>query len=266
MMNDANEINHQTKLYGFIGEEAGQSSLSAKLNKKLKTANKDAMMIPMNIRDDDFYFTVSNMKKSHVNGAVLSTEYVTSVLEILDDYSDVVRESAMCDILVRDGEKLIGDVIFADVLVDYLKEEGVMKIALIGTNHYAKAFAIKCPSSLHVSYFNDNLEGLMHFTTALHVEDADINRIAEGMEVDLSIYDAVLNFSDFDTLAMVSKLARLNIDMKQKKQLSSLKIRANELGSSYIGFEDILDDISDGIFEFYKSKDHLNYDKSEMRF
>lgn len=266
MMNNANEINHKTKLYGFIGEEAGQSSLSATLNKKLKTANKDAMMIPMNIREDDFYFTVSNMKKSHVNGAVLSTEFVTSVLEILDDYSDAVRQSAMCDILVRDGEKLIGDVVFADVLVDFLKEQGVMKIALIGVNHYAKAFVLTCPSSLHVSYFNDNLEALMHFCTTLHVEDADINRIAQDMDVDFSSYDAVINFSDLDTLEMVSKLAKLNIDMKQKKQLSSLKIRANELGASYTGFEDILDDMSDGIFEFYKNKNHLEYDKSDMRF
>ena len=33
------------------------------LNKLIKP---DAMMIPMNIRSDDFYFTVANMKKSHV--------------------------------------------------------------------------------------------------------------------------------------------------------------------------------------------------------
>ena len=252
MMNNANEINHQTKLYGFIGEEAGQSSLSATLNKKLKSTNKDAMMIPMNIREDDFFFTVSNMKKSHVNGAVISTEFVTSVLEILDDYSDTVRQSAMCDILVRDGEKLIGDVVFGDVLVDYLKEQGVMTIALVGINHYAKAFASICPSSLHVSYYN--------------VENADINRIADGMDVDLSSYDAVLNFSDLDSLAMINKLCAINIDMKQKKQLSALKIRANELEANYIGFENLLSELGDGIIDFYKNKNHLDYDKSNMRF
>ena len=266
MMNNANEINHQTKLYGFIGEEAGQSSLSATVNKKLKIANKDAMMIPMNIREDDFYFTVSNMKKSHVNGAVISTEFATSVLEILDEHSDLVKKSAMCDILIRDGEKLIGDVIFVDVLVDYLKEHGVMTIALIGINHYAKAFAATCPSSLHVSYFNDNVDGLMNFTRVLDIEDADINRIAQGMEIDLSTYDAVLNFSDFDSLSMINKLCAINIDMKQKKQLSALKIRANELGVNYIGFEDLLSELGDGIIDFYKSKNHLDYDKSDMRF
>ena len=265
-MNDGNEISHQTKLYGFIGEFAGQSSLSATLNKLLKTNNKDAMMIPMNIREDDFYFTVANMKKSHVNGAVISNEYVRDVVEILDDKSEVVQSSGMCDILVRDGEKLIGDVVFADVLVDFLKEQGVMKIALIGINHYAKAFAKKCPSSLHVSHFNDDLEALMRFTNDMGIDNADINRIADGMNIDFSKYNAVIDFSDLDTLNMVNKFSNINIDIKQKKQLSALKIRANELGANYIGFDDILNEFSNGIFEFYKSKNHLDYDKSDMRF
>ena len=94
MMNNGNEISHQTKLYGFIGEEAGQSSISAKLNKNLKINSKDAMMIPMNIREDDFYFTVANMKKSHVNGALISNEYVTEVVEILDDSSVMTVQSS----------------------------------------------------------------------------------------------------------------------------------------------------------------------------
>ncbi|MCK4975095.1 MAG: hypothetical protein KAR81_07560 [Sulfurimonas sp.] len=266
MMNNGNEISHQTKLYGFIGEFAGQSSLSASVNRVLKANNKDAMMIPMNIRIDDFYFTVSNMKKSHVNGAVISNEYVTDVVEILDDSTDIVKRSGMCDILARDGEKLIGDVIFADILVDFLKEKGVMKIALIGINHYAKAFVKKCPSSLHVSYFNDDLESLMNFTNDMDIEYADINRIADGMSIDFSAYDAVIDFSDLESLDMVNKFSVINVDMKQKKQLSALKKRAGELGAEYIGFDDMLNELSSGIFDFYKSKNHLDYDKSDMRF
>ena len=266
MMNNSNEISHQTKLYGFIGEFAGQSSLSATFNKILKANSKDAMMIPMNIRIDDFYFTVSNMKKSHVNGAVISNEYVTDVVEILDDLTEIVKFSGMCDILIRDGEKLIGDIAFADILIDSLKEKGVMKIALIGVNHYAKAFTRICPSSLHVSYFNDDLEALMNFTNDMDIEDADINRIADGMSLDLSGYDAVIDFSDLKSLDMVNKLSAINMDMKQKKQLSALKIRANELGANYIGFDDMLDELSSGILDFYKSKNHLDYDKSDMRF
>ena len=54
--------------------------------------------------------------------------------------------------------------------------------------------------------------------------------------------------------------------MKQKKQFSALKVRTNELGVNYIGFNDMLNELSGGIFEFYKSKNHLDYDKSDMRF
>ncbi len=265
MMNDANEINHQTKLYGFIGEFAGQSSMSATLNKELKINNKDAMMIPMNIREDDFYFTVSNMKKSHVNGAVIANEYVTNVVELLDESSDIVKSSGMCDILVRDGEKLVGDVILIDILINFLKSNNLSKIALIGTNHYAKAFVYGA-KDLELSFYAENLEMLMNFTSSFEVKDADINRIADGMQVDLSSFDAVVDFSDFDNLAMITSLTEINIDMKQKKTFSALKQRAVELDNKYLGFEEMLDEISSGVFEFFKKKKHLEYDKSDMRF
>lgn len=265
MMNDANEISHQTKLYGFIGEEAGQSSLCARVNKVFKANNKDAMIIPMNIREDDFYFTVANMKKSHVNGSLISNEYVTDVVELLDDSSEIVKSSGMCDILVRDGEKLIGDVIGINILSEYLKDNHIQKVVLIGTNHYAKAFILSC-EDFEISYFNDDLESLMSFTTELDVVDADINRIADGMSIDFSSYDAVIDFSDLKSLDMINSFSSINIDMKQKKQFSPLKQRAHELGGNYIGFEDMLDEFSSAVFDFYKDKNHLEYDKSDMRF
>lgn len=266
MMNDSNEINHQTKLYGFIGEFAGQSSISATLNKLLKTNNKDAMMIPMNIREDDFYFTVSNMKKSHVNGSLIANEFVTSVVEILDESSDIVKKSGMCDILVRDGEKLVGDVILIDILINFLNNNNLKKIALLGTNHYAKAFVYKA-KDFKLSFYDENLEQVMEFVSTMDVEeDADINRIAQNMQVDLSSYDSVIDFSDLETLAMVSSLAQVNIDMKQKKTFSSLKQRSLELDNKYLGFEEMLDEVSSGVFEFFKNKKHLEYDKSDMRF
>ncbi|MDD3817686.1 MAG: hypothetical protein PHI89_06320, partial [Thiovulaceae bacterium] len=106
MMNNANEISKETKLYGYIGEHAGVSRFSAVLNKRLKEEGRDAMMIPMNIREDDFYFTLVNMKKSHLSGAVIANEYVTRVLEVLDDATALVRRSGMCDLVLKEGEKL----------------------------------------------------------------------------------------------------------------------------------------------------------------
>ena len=82
MMNNENQISKKTKLFGYIGEHAGVSRFSALLNKAFKINSDDAMMIPMNIREDDFFFTLSNMKKSHVDGAIISNEYVTSFLDL----------------------------------------------------------------------------------------------------------------------------------------------------------------------------------------
>lgn len=265
MMNNGNEISHHTKLYGFIGEYAAQSSMSATQNRLFKAQNRDAMMIPMNIREDDFYFTVVNMKKSHVNGALISNEYVKNVVDIVDETSEAVKRSGMCDILIRDGQRLIGDVLGMRVLAKFLKDKGVKRVALIGVGSRAKAFSFFV-NGFDVNYFYDDLEKLMGFTKEMGVLNADINRMADGMDIDLSAYDAVVDFSDFDALNMATKLSSINVDMKQKKEFSPLKVRANELGASYLGFDDMLNELSSAVFEFLKDKRHLEHDKSDMRF
>ena len=240
MMNNANEISKQTKLFGYIGEEAGVSRFSAVMNKMFKANNADTMMIPMNIREDDLYFTISNMKKSHVNGAVISNEYVTQVIDLLDESTSMVKRTGMCDIIFREGEKLHGDIFTTRVLTEHLKDLLVSKVAIIGTNHHAKAFSfLAC--GFNVSYFNEDLEALMAFTKEVDIVDADLNRIAKDMEIDFSAFDVVLDFSDIQNFSMVSKLAKVNLDMKHNKQFSALKQRANELGTSYISTDDIIE-------------------------
>lgn len=265
MMNDANEISHHTQLYGFIGEFAGQNSISATLNKLFKARNKNAMMIPMNIREDDFFFTLSNMKKSHVNGALISNEYMKNTLETLDVKSEAVEFSGLCDIVIREENRLLGDVLLYKTLVKFLSDKGAKKVALLGVDERARAFVFFV-KELELSFYFDEIEQLMQFCRDLDIESADINRLAEGMNVDLSIYDAVIDFSDFDSLSMVSKLSAINLDMKQKKEFSALKVRANELEVSYVGFDDMLDVISQATFEFLEEKRHLEHDKSDMKF
>ncbi len=265
MMNNANEISHHTMLYGFVGENAGQSSFSATLNKLFKANNKNAMMIPMNIREDDFYYTLVNMKKSHVNGALLAREYTKSIVEILDDASDIVKLCGVCDIVVRDGQKLFGDVVFASVLVEVLKKREAKKIALIGVNGYAKAFCLVA-EGFEISYFYDDLEALMQFVSQMQIQNADINRIAEGMGVELSSYDAVLDFSDFKSLDMVCSLSALNLDIKGKKESSVLKARAEQLDVAYMGFDGMLEETAQEVFRFLQEKKHLEDDKSDMKF
>ena len=107
-MNADDSIKTQTKLFGLIAEHASPNRLFVMLNKEIKENNADAMMIPMNIRKDDFYFTLSNMKKSHVNGAYIAPEYQANAVELLDEADEFVQVYNKCDFILRDGEKLIG--------------------------------------------------------------------------------------------------------------------------------------------------------------
>ncbi|MDD2789985.1 MAG: hypothetical protein PHU40_04890 [Sulfurimonas sp.] len=240
MMNNANEISRQTKLYGYIGEHAGASRFSAVINKMFKENADDAMMIPMNIRADDLYFTVSNMRQSHLNGAVISSEYTQSVVEILDEASQLVKRSGMCDIIYKEDAKLRGDIFSVRALNEHLKDLFASKIAIIGINPYAKAFSfLAC--GFHVSYFHENLEELMAFTEELEIQNADLNRLASGMSVDLSAFDVVLDFSEMMHFEMIEKLPKHNIDMKNEKQFSALKQRATELGASYTSADMIIE-------------------------
>jgi len=107
-MNANDEIKVQTKLYGLIAEHASTNRLFVMLNKVIKENKVNAMMIPMNIREDDFYFTLSNMKKSHVNGAYIANEYQEEAVELLDESDEFVQVYKKCDFVIREGEKLIG--------------------------------------------------------------------------------------------------------------------------------------------------------------
>ncbi len=116
-MNANDEIKNETKLYGLIAEHATTNRLFVMLNKIIKSEGSDAMMIPMNIREDDFYFTLSNIKKSHVDGAYIAVEYQESVVELLDEADEFVQVYNKCDFVVRKGEQLIGT---------YLEKRGVL--------------------------------------------------------------------------------------------------------------------------------------------
>ena len=107
-MNADNVISKKTKLFGLIGEKAGTNNLFAKINRLIKNGGIDAMIIPMNIREDDFYFTVANMKKSQVDGAYIEKEFQTAVIELLDIKDEIVEVYNRCDFVVKDGEILKG--------------------------------------------------------------------------------------------------------------------------------------------------------------
>lgn len=107
-MNLENSLTNDSRLFGLIAENAQTNRVFVLINKLIKESSVNAMMIPMNIREDDFYFTVSNMKKSHVNGAYIADEYQENILELLDVKDEIVEVYNRCDFVVREGETLKG--------------------------------------------------------------------------------------------------------------------------------------------------------------
>lgn len=137
MMNNDNAITVATKLYGYIAENAHSSRFSVTLNKLYKENGMDAMMIPMNIRPDDVAFTISQMRSSKLNGAVIASEYQEEALGLVDEVTATAQEGGYCDCIMINEGRLIGDLITHKALEEYSdREDFPDEIALRSICHY----------------------------------------------------------------------------------------------------------------------------------
>jgi len=103
-----------------------------------------------------------------------------------------------------------------------------------------------------LSYFSDNLEELNSFCEEMELHQPDLNRIAPDMQIDLSGFDAVLDFSELANFDMVTKLALTNFDMKNTQEYSALKSRAVQLGAEYRGYESMIDALTQQAYRAIK--------------
>ncbi len=246
-MNESNQIGRQTKLFGFIAEEAQQNRLSVSVNRLFKAAGDDAMMIPMNIREDDFYFTLSNMRDAQLSGAFIGAEYQKDAAEIVDIQSELSKACGACDVVLVKDKKLIGDFIAIQSLFELLDEKQARKIAVIGAGALAKAIALTQREHT-LFYYHEYVESLMAMNESVSI---DINRLTDAC--DLSDYDAVIDASTISSLAKVAKLPPICIDLKNAKQISALRQRANELDVEYIGYEAQLERLTKNAYNFIKN-------------
>lgn len=119
MMNNDNSITVETALFGFIAEEAHSNRFSVTVNKLFKSSGVNAMVIPMNIRPDDVTFTVSQMRQSKLNGAVIAPEYQEEVFSLLDQATQASVDAGLCDLVRVENNKLVGDYIINQALEAY---------------------------------------------------------------------------------------------------------------------------------------------------
>jgi len=215
-MNESNSISNTTKLYGFIAEKAQQNRFSVTLNRRFKAAHDDAMMIPMNIREDDFYFTLSNMKRSHLSGAMIAEAYQPQLNELLDGMDTLVRQSGFCDFVHVTPEGLHGSAIAPEAILHLLASLHVKKVAIIGSSPLAAALALKL-DAFELAFFDPYIESLMALGERVGRE-IDINRLAEGMTVDLSMYDALIDCSNIESFDMLTAMPRVAVTLQREKK------------------------------------------------
>ncbi len=215
-MNIHNAISKQTTLFGLIAESAQTNRLFVILNRMIKANNANAMIIPMNIREDDFYFTVSNMKKSHVNGSFIAKEYEASTMDLLDKSDDVVKVAGVCDFVLRVNETLEGSYIYAEAIKAYAEDNKALKIAIIGSNALAKALALVLKDK-ELFYFHPQVETLMPL---VEINGAiDINRVDSDMPCDLSGFDMLITTEDLSLESSVQNTPTLSFNSDNDQEL-----------------------------------------------
>lgn len=118
-MNNDNSITVETKLYGYIAENAQSARYAVTLNALFKSHAINAMMIPMNIRPDDLTFTVSQMRHSKLSGALIGSEYQEEAFSLLDVSTPTAEAAGYCDFITIGDSKLNGDLITPEALGTY---------------------------------------------------------------------------------------------------------------------------------------------------
>jgi len=243
-MNDDNRVNAQTLLFGFLSEYAQQNRFSTTLNKKLKEEGVDAMCVPMNIRPDDFYFTVSGLRNAQLTGVAIGNDFRHEVLELLDGKSEEVSACGFCDILsVKDG-KLYGEVMVGKAIAAVLNDKGVKSLALYGSGALAKSVVMHLDGSgvEKVVLFNDRIESCMELMQSVPLQEieVDIERCNAEIEADFSGCDAALNSANQTALFSPVKSAGLMIDLCDKA--SPFRDVADK---EYMGYNELLDYINE---------------------
>ncbi len=137
MMNNDNSITLETKLYGYIAENAQSSRFCAVTNKTFRENGINAMIVPMNIRPDDVAYTITQMRTSKLSGAVIASEYQEEAFGLCDASTDAAAAEGYCDLIRIAGGKLQADLISPAALVKYAEHpDFTADVALMATSRY----------------------------------------------------------------------------------------------------------------------------------
>ncbi|MEA2111036.1 MAG: hypothetical protein U9P71_03200 [Campylobacterota bacterium] len=255
MMNNNDEIKIDSQVYGFLAEYAQQDRFSVSMNSMFKTLGSNSMIIPMNIREDDFYYTVSGLRSAKLQGVVIAPEYRHNVLELCDFKSSDVNECGFCDILVVKEAKLYGDIFIGRAVCTFINEKKVASLALYGSGALAKAILlhVKNSSVKKVTLFNDRVESCMELLNTLEGKlegvEIDIERACSDSKADFSTFDMAINVANAEKLFSEIQSAKIMVDFAKSNSPFS------ECSScTYAGYDDILPYLNTEAYNIFEGK------------
>jgi shikimate 5-dehydrogenase len=253
MMNNNDEIKLDTKVYGFLGEYAQQNRFSVMMNAMFKRIHSNAMIIPMNIRADDFYYTVTGLRQAKLNGAVIAQEYRHDVVELCDFKSNDVSMCGFCDILrVVDG-KLYGDILIGRAINMLLKEKGATSLALYGSGALAKSILLHVKHSgiKKVTLFNDRIESCMELIETLGEAllgiDVDIERASNDLAADFSASNIAINTANQMSLFSAVHSSPVMVDFAMQRSPFS-----DSAADEYLGYDAILPYLNQSAYNIFE--------------
>ncbi len=249
-MNAENKLSNRSLLFGLIAESAQSNRLFVILNRTIKANSADAMIIPMNIRPDDLYFTVSNMKKSHVNGSYIAQEYQENVMDLLETQDELVHLSGACDFVLREGETLGGSFLLPQAVKQFVEEQSIKKIAIIGAGALARGLALTL-DAFELHFYDPEIERIMKSSEQIGKE-LDINRIDDDLPTDLSTYDLVINTLD-DKVFAQTRFASLVLDLgvDEAYKIVTKRCVTEDANAEYLDFNVLLEPLSQLIYTNY---------------
>ena len=102
------EIKPDTKLCTILGHNAQTGYMRKYFNKIMKHNGLNATAIALNIKDEDFDFTMSNVGESRVDMMMIEREFGEKALHYCESLNDCAKENGRVDFVEVKERKVYG--------------------------------------------------------------------------------------------------------------------------------------------------------------
>jgi len=204
----AKVIEKNTKLFGLLADLASNLKKAQIVSDCFLELGVDAAYIPMNIREDDIYFTIAGLKNSKINAVNLGSEYVKSAYEQMDILSDEAKFCGFIDTISIKDKKLHGYITVGKAYANILRNKNSKKIIILGSGSLAKSILmnLKDTNVEDIVLLHDRIESAMQMLEQMR-------EYLENIKVDIDRYEKNIAYSaDADMLINATNLGKSEHD------------------------------------------------------